>query len=250
MPAQTSQHEPAGRKPFVSGPVLLLGAPGVGKGTQAQILMTLWGVPQVSTGDLIRDNIRTGTDVGRAFQETVAKGILVPDKLVNQMVAERLVKPDASRGYILDGFPRTLGQAEWLDEQLVAGGFPQSDGKPSPGASLPVIAVSIEVRYDELLRRITGRRTGPASKRIYNIYTYPPARLGVCDVDGEPLVQRPDDTEEVFTERMKAFRELTAPVIEHYRGLGRFEVVNGEQTVATVTGSIVAALERLRRGAV
>jgi adenylate kinase len=112
---------------------------------------------------------------------------------------------------------------------------------------LPVIAVSIEVRYDELLRRITGRRTGPVSKRIYNIYTNPPASPGVCDVDGEPLVQRPDDTEEVFSERMKAFAELTAPVIEHYRDLGRFEVVDGEQTVEIVTGSIVAALERLRR---
>ena len=112
---------------------------------------------------------------------------------------------------------------------------------------MPIIAVSIEVRYDELLRRITGRRTGPVSKRIYNIYTNPPASPGVCDVDGEPLVQRPDDTEEVFSERMKAFAELTAPVIEHYRGLGRFEVVDGEQTVETVTESIVAALKRLRR---
>ena len=209
--------------------------------------MERWGIPQVSTGDLIRENIRQGTAVGREFQATVARGILVPDDLVNRMVAGRLVQPDATRGYILDGYPRTLGQAEWLDAQLAGEGFPQASGVQSSESALPVIAVSIEVRYDELLRRITGRRTGPVSKRIYNIYTNPPVSPGVCDVDGEPLVQRPDDTEEVFAERMKAFAELTAPVIEHYRGLGRFEVVDGEQTVETVTESIVAALERLRR---
>lgn len=209
--------------------------------------MERWGIPQVSTGDLIRENIRQGTAVGREFQETVANGILVPDDLVNRMVAGRLAQPDAASGYILDGYPRTLGQAEWLDEQLEGDGFPQANGAKPADAALPVIAVSIEVRYDELLRRITGRRTGPVSKRIYNIYTNPPVSPGVCDVDGEPLVQRPDDTEEVFAERMKAFAELTTPVIEHYRGLGRFEVVDGEQTVETVTENIVAALERLRR---
>jgi adenylate kinase len=239
----TTQSEVA----FVPGPILLLGAPGVGKGTQAQILMERWGIPQVSTGDLIRENIRQGTAVGLEFQHTVARGILVPDDLVNRMVAGRLAQPDAARGYILDGYPRTLGQAEWLDAQLAGKGFPQADGAQSADARRPVIAVSIEVRYDELLRRITGRRTGPVSKRIYNVYTNPPVSPGVCDVDGEPLVQRPDDTEEVFAERMKAFAELTGPVIEHYRDLGRFEVVDGEQSVETVTDCIVAALERLRR---
>jgi adenylate kinase len=232
---------------FIPGPVLLLGAPGVGKGTQAQILMELWGIPQISTGDLIRDNIRLGTSVGKEFQDLVARGIFVPDELVNRMVQERLAEPDASRGYILDGYPRTLGQAEWLDVQLAGPGFPGTNGEITPAGKLPVIAVSIEVRYDELLRRITGRRTGPVSKRIYNIYTNPPRVSGIDDVDGEPLVQRPDDTEEVFSERMKQFADLTAPVIEHYRGLGRFEVVDGEKPVERVTASIVAALKRLRR---
>ncbi len=231
---------------IVPGPVLLLGAPGVGKGTQAQILMERWAIPQVSTGDLIRDNIRHATVVGRQFQETVAQGILVPDALVNRMVADRLSQPDATRGYILDGYPRTLGQAEWLDARLAGEGFPSHSGELPQDAALPVIAVAIEVRYDELLRRITGRRTGPVSKRIYNVYTNPPVSPGVCDVDGEPLVQRPDDTDEVFHERMKAFRDLTAPVIDHYRALGRFEVVDGEQSVEAVTGNIVAALKRLR----
>ena len=237
MPADYGHQGSAAGERFVSGPVLLLGAPGVGKGTQAQVLMQRWHVPQVSTGDLIRDNIKQGTAIGREFQDLVAKGIFVPDELVNRMVDGRLAAGDAGGGYILDGYPRTLGQARWLDKHL-------------DGSSSPVVAVSIKVRYDELLRRITGRRIAPLSKRIYNIYTNAPIRTGADDVDGEPLVQRPDDTEEVFVERMKAFDEQTAPVIEHYRGLGRFEEVDGEQTVETVTGEIVAALMRLRRGVV
>ncbi|MGI4979159.1 MAG: adenylate kinase [Janthinobacterium lividum] len=227
---------------FVPGPVLLLGAPGVGKGTQAQILMDAWGIPQVSTGDLIRENIRQKTPVGVRFSGLVAAGTLVPDEIVNEMIEHRLSEPDASRGYILDGYPRTLGQAKWLDSFLAKAGH-------AGAQHLPVIAVSIEVRYDELLRRITGRRTGPASKRIYNIYTNPPVVPGRCDVSGEALVQRPDDSEEVFTERMKAFDELTAPVVAHYRDQQRFEVVDGEQAVEQVTENIAAALKRLRQGA-
>ena len=232
---------------FVPGPVLLLGAPGVGKGTQAQILMDLWGIPQISTGDIIRENIKQQTPVGVEFQDLVAKGIFVPDELVNRMVAGRLSQPDAARGYILDGYPRTLGQAQWLDAQLAGDGFPGQNGELTAAGKLPVVAVSIEVRYDELLRRITGRRTGPVSKRIYNIYTNPPEIDGLDDADGLPLVQRPDDTEEVFAERMRQFADLTAPVIEHYRAQGRFTVVDGEHSVDAVTETIVAALMRMRR---
>ena len=209
--------------------------------------MDLWGIPQISTGDIIRENIKQKTPVGLEFQDLVAQGIFVPDELVNRMVALRLSQPDAARGYILDGFPRTLGQAQWLDGQLSGDGFPGLSGEVTPAGRLPVVAVSIEVRYDELLRRITGRRTGPVSKRIYNIYTNPPQVEGIDDVDGQSLVQRPDDTEEVFAERMRQFADLTAPVIEHYRAQGRFEVVDGEQPVEVVTERIVAALKRLRR---
>ena len=219
--------------------MLLLGAPGVGKGTQAQLLMDRWGIPQISTGDLIRENIRLATPVGMRFKEMVAAGIFVPDGVVNEMVAERLEQPDCLPGFVLDGFPRTVGQADWLDETLVDAGGPVGNAKQ-------LVAVSIRVRYDELLRRITGRRTGPTSKRIYNIYTNPPVSPGVCDVDGEPLVQRPDDTEEVFNERMRVFDEQTAPVIDHYRQLGRFEEVDGEQAVDEVTAEILAAFRRLR----
>ena len=199
--------------------------------------MDLWSIPQISTGDLIRDNIRQGTAIGRRFKELVDAGIYVPDEIVNQMVADRTAEPDCARGFILDGYPRTLGQAQWLDGFL---------GAHTGAAALPLVAVSVQVRYDKLLRRVTGRRVGPVSKRIYNIYTNPPVSPGVCDVDGEPLVQRPDDTEDVFADRMRVFGDQTAPVIDHYRGLGRFEEVDGEQAVETVTEQIAAALRRLR----
>ncbi|MGI4757027.1 MAG: adenylate kinase family protein [Janthinobacterium lividum] len=258
MPASETLQGSAPAAGFLPGPLLLLGAPGVGKGTQAQILMAEWGIPQISTGDLIRDNIRRETPIGSRFQKMVAAGTLVPDEIVNEMVEDRLAQPDTQRGYILDGYPRTLGQAEWLDQWLQSNPKRQASGEGlgeagvHPGSQLrilPLIAVLIEVRYDELLRRITGRRTGPVSKKIYNIYTNPPVSPGRCDVDGELLVQRPDDSEEVFAERMKAFHELTSPVIKHYSDLGRFEVVDGEQPVEVVTERIVAALQRLRHGA-
>ncbi len=229
------------------GPVLLLGAPGVGKGTQAQVLMELWAIPQISTGDLIRENIRLGTAVGNRFKEMVAAGIFVPDDVVNQMVAERVAQPDCQPGYILDGFPRTVGQANWLDAALQKPTAIAEDLTSVAGTvAKPLVAVSIRVRYDELLRRITGRRTGSVSKRIYNVYTNPPKTPGVCDLDGEPLVQRPDDSEAVFEERMRVFAEQTEPVIDHYRHLGRFEEVDGEQPVQAVTENILAALRRMR----
>ncbi|HEX5236652.1 MAG TPA: adenylate kinase [Silvibacterium sp.] len=218
------------------GPILLLGAPGVGKGTQAKALMGAWGIPQISTGDLLRANVSQGTAVGLMAQSVLDRGELVSDELVNQMVAARLTQPDTSAGYILDGYPRTLGQAAWVDSHLNGNG---------PEA-LPVIAVSIEVSYNQLLRRITGRRTCPACKSIYNIYLQPPRVDEVCDLDGTPLARRSDDTEEVFEERMRAYEALTAPVVEHYRALGRFEQVDGEQTVEAVTAAVIEAVRRLR----
>jgi adenylate kinase len=200
----------------VPGPILLLGAPGVGKGTQAKELVKVWNIPQISTGDLLRANV----------------------SLVNEMVALRLLEPDTARGYILDGFPRTLGQANWLDGRLAA--------QPE---CLPVVAVSIQVNYNQLLRRITGRRNCPVCQTIYNVYMHPPQRDGFCDVEGAALIQRADDTEEVFKERMRAYAALTAPVVEHYRALGRFAEVDGDRPIATIAAGIVAAVERLRHAA-
>jgi len=228
------QGRDVGRK-IQPGPILLLGAPGVGKGTQAKELVKLWGIPQISTGDLLRANVAQGTQLGRVAKEIMGRGELVPDSLVNEMVAVRLLEPDTVRGYILDGFPRTLGQAHWLDGRLA-----------TQVESLPVVAVSIQVNYNQLLRRITGRRNCPVCQTIYNVYMNPPKNDGFCDVEGAALVQRADDTEEVFKERMRAYAALTAPVVDHYREQGRFAEVDGDRPISAIAAGIVAAVERLR----
>jgi adenylate kinase len=222
---------------FLPGPVLLLGAPGVGKGTQAKRLMDEFSVPQISTGDLLREHRKNHTPLGMLADELMSKGQLVPDDLVNQMVAARLTEPDTQHGYILDGFPRTLNQAEWLDRQLVA-------------YLLPVVAVNIVVPERELLERITGRLTCPVCGTIYNVYFEPPKQPGICDREDAKLTQRADDIEPVFYERMKAFQSKTAAVIEYYRSHGgRFAEVDGNLPVDEVTQSIRATLLRLRHHA-
>ena len=232
------QGQETSRKIVAPGPILLLGAPGVGKGTQAKELVKLWGIPQISTGDLLRANVAQGTDLGRIAKEIMQRGELVPDSLVNEMVSVRLQQPDTVDGYILDGFPRTLPQAGWLDGRLAA----QTGG-------LPVIAVSIQVDYNQLLRRITGRRNCPVCQRIYNLYGNPPKQEGFCDIESAALVQRADDTETVFTERMRAYEALTAQVVDHYRDLGRFAEVDGDRPITEIATGIVAAVERLRQQA-
>jgi len=231
------------QKPGVRpGPILLLGAPGVGKGTQAKELVKLWGIPQISTGDLLRSHRDRGTPLGKLADELMVQGKLVPDSLVNEMVAARLTEPDTARGFILDGFPRTLPQADWLDQHLAR----PAEHVVNPSTALPVVAIRIQVDYTQLLRRITGRRNCPVCQTIYNIYLQPPKHEGVCDVEGATLVQRSDDTEMCFAGRMHTYESLTAPVIEHYRALGRFVEVNGDQPVADVAASIVSSVERLR----
>ena len=234
--AEGSSTGPSTEEKLVTpGPILLMGAPGVGKGTQAKGIMAAWGIPQISTGDLLRDNRVRGTALGKQATQLMDEGKLVPDDLVNQMVADRLAHPDTVRGYILDGYPRTLAQAEWLDDRLAV--------DPS---TLPLIAVSIQVSYTQLLRRITGRRNCPTCQRIYNVYLQPPKFDTVCDVEGTPLVQRADDTEAVFHERMRTYTALTAPVVEHYRARSRFVEVDGEQPAGEVMAGIMAAVARLR----
>jgi adenylate kinase len=222
---------------FLPGPMLLLGAPGVGKGTQAKRLVEEFGIPQISTGDILRaiksDPAKSQTPEGYQAKGLMDQGLLVPDELVNDLVRRRLAEPDTEHGYILDGFPRTLIQAEWLDRQLVA-------------YLLPVVAVNIVVPEQVLLERITGRRLSAAG-RIYNIYTNPPKTEGVCDIDGSKLEQRADDTEEVFHKRMSEFRDNTAAVIEYYREHGnRFAEVNGDQHIDAVTRDIRSTLLKLR----
>ena len=231
---------------FLPGPLLLMGAPGVGKGTQAKELVTRWAIPQISTGDLLRANVAAATDAGRHAKQLMDAGILVPDPLVNQMVAERLMHPDTARGYILDGFPRTLAQAEWLDGKLDKTPAPSAKETAASTPALPLVAVSIRVEYTQLLRRITGRRICPQCGSIYNIYLQPPSREGLCDLDGTPLQRRDDDSEAVFEGRMRAYSAQTAPVVDHYRALGRLVDVDGEGPLDAVSTRVEAAVQQLR----
>jgi adenylate kinase len=225
-------------KDFVPGPVLILGAPGAGKGTQAQLLVDKYNIPQISTGDLLRGNIARGTELGLKAKEIMSSGHLVDDEIVNQMVLHRLQENDIHRGYILDGYPRTLEQAKFLDD---------TTADPVFLSRLPVIAVSMVVSYDKLLQRITGRRICPFCKHIYNVYSNPSKVAGVCNFDGARLTQRADDTESVFIERMKTFEEQTAPVVAHYHDQGRFEEADGNQDLEAVNDAIEQAIFKLRR---
>ena len=198
--------------------------------------MADFGIPQISTGDILRDNIARGTDLGKAAKGLMDQGQLVPDEMVNDMVKARLSRPDVERGYVLDGYPRTLGQAEWLDSYLAS----------AAKAGEPLLAINIRVDEQELLRRITGRRICTVCKTIYNIYSKPPKNPEFCDNEGSPLQHRSDDTEAAFSERMKAYNSLTAPVIEHYGRQGRFREVDGARSVEEVTTAIESALKQLR----
>lgn len=216
--------------------ILLLGAPGVGKGTQSRELQKLWGIPQISTGILLRAHVEQGTALGLVAREIMNRGMLVPDSLVNEMVATRLQDPDTLNGYILDGFPRSIGQVVWLEGRLAALGEGPS-----------IIAVNIRMGRKQLLRRITGRRNCPVCQAVYNIYFNPPAWDGHCDIEGAALVQRVDDSEKSFEERLRAYQQVTAPVIEHYRALGRFADVDGDQPIKEITAAIIGAIDQLRQ---
>jgi adenylate kinase len=215
------------------GPIVLLGAPGAGKGTQAKLIAEHYGIPHISTGDILRDNVARGTELGRRANRVMERGELVSDDLVNGMVADRLKQPDCERGFVLDGFPRTVGQAEWLDRELAA----------RAGNSNRPVVVGVEVSYNQLLQRLTGRRTCPVDGKIYNIYLQPPKEKGVCDVCGTQLFQRADDTEVVISERLKNYERQTLPLEDYYRKQGRLRRINGEQSVEQVMAEMFRAIE-------
>ncbi|HLK33903.1 MAG TPA: adenylate kinase, partial [Terriglobales bacterium] len=222
------------------GPIILLGPPGAGKGTQAKRLAKRYDIPQISTGDILRDNVARGTELGRKAKEMMARGELVPDDLVNEMVGDRLVQADCGRGFILDGFPRTPVQAQWLDRFLAGTTF--DNQKPCD----PPVVVQFNVDYNSLLHRLTGRRSCPTCGRIYNIHTQPPRVPEVCDFDGSKLVVRNDDREEVIAERFKAYDRQTRPLAAYYRRRGRLVQINGDKDVEDVTQQVIEAIERLR----
>ena len=226
----------ADRRTRPVGPVILLGAPGAGKGTQAKVIMERYGVPQISTGDILRDNVARATELGRRAKEFMDRGELVPDQLVCDMVADRLRQPDCDRGFILDGFPRTVAQAEWLDQLLENRLFDKQH-------KVPPVVVNVAVSYNQLLRRLTGRRSCPSCGRIYNVHFQPPRVNEICDADGTKLVTRKDDTEEVISERLKAYERQTLPLVDYYRRQGRLREINGEQDMDKVTAEAVQAIE-------
>ena len=219
--------------------LVLLGPPGAGKGTQAKMIAERCAIPHVSTGDLLRDNVARGTELGAKAKAIMARGDLVPDMLVCDMVASRLRQPDAEHGFILDGFPRTVGQAEWLDALLEQ----QLIDNSQNSKTLPIV-IQVNVDYNQLLRRLTGRRTCPTG-HIYNIYLQPPRVDETCDVDGLKLVQRNDDREEVIRERLAAYERQTKPLMDYYWNKGRLVTVNGDSAVQEVTGQMIQAIEHM-----
>jgi len=220
------------------GPIVLLGPPGAGKGTQAKRIAEHYGIPQISTGDILRGNVQRGTELGVQAQAIMARGELVPDDLVCDMVALRLHDRDCERGFILDGFPRTAKQAGWLDAFFESELFDNSNGSQC----LPIV-VRIDVDYNQLVKRLTGRRTCLANGHIYNVYFQPPRVADVCDVDGSPLIIRSDDREEVIRERLKAYDLQTRPVAEYYEHKGRLVAVNGDLPIGEVTGQLFYVIE-------
>jgi adenylate kinase len=212
-------------------PVIFLGPPGAGKGTQAKLLARRYQVPHLSTGDMFRDHVGRGTELGRQAKPIMERGDLVPDEIVLGMVEERVSQPDCANGFVFDGFPRTLVQAERLDEILARKRF----GRP--------LVVHFVIGRDALLRRLTGRRTCSIGGEIYNIFERPPKTPGRCDNDGGELVQRPDDRPEVIAERLAAYARQTEPLVEYYRQRGSLADVNGGAEVEVVGRSLLQILE-------
>ena len=220
------------------GPVVLLGPPGAGKGTQAKRIMERYGVPHVSTGDLLRQSAEQGTPSGLAARAVMAKGHLVSDDLVCEMVRERLSLPDCRRGYVLDGFPRTGAQAGWLDALLDDKLFDNT----RPTRAWPIV-IQLDVDYNQLLLRITGRRSCPTCGRLYNVHFQPPRFDEMCDDHATKLVTRNDDRLEVIQPRLQAYQEQTRPVADYYCRTGRLVSVNGELPMDEVTERIFRILE-------
>jgi len=211
--------------------VVLMGPPGVGKGTQAVRLGEVLGVVHVSTGDILRDAVGSGTALGRKVREFVEGGKLVPDDLMGDLIEDRLGQSDAEGGFILDGFPRTVEQVAILDRVL---------------ANLDVDvdhAFILTAPEDEIVRRLSGRRVCPSCKAVYHLESKPPASPGVCDACGSALIQRADDEEEVIRERLRIYVEQTAPVAETYRDRGILVEVDGQGTPDEVTARLRDAID-------
>ena len=206
--------------------VIFLGPPGAGKGTQAKELARKYGVPHLSTGDMLRDNIAKDTPLGQLAKPIMDRGQLVSDSLVLKMVADRIEKPDCWHGFVFDGFPRTVAQAQYLGVLLAQHGYK------------PLLVIHLAIDPALVLRRITGRRTCKVGGEIYNIFDRPPKVEGRCDNDGGELEQRADDREEIVAPRLQAYERQTAPLVAYYKRLGRLHTVDASKSVPDVMCTI------------
>ena len=213
---------------------IFLGPPGAGKGTQAKELARHYGVPHLSTGDMLRENIAKGTPLGVKAEPIMKRGELVPDSLVLKMVAKRIEEPDCTHGFVFDGFPRTVAQAQYLMILLRQNGYK------------PALVVHFVIDAALLLRRITGRRMCKVGGEIYNIYERPPKCDLRCDHDGGELEQRPDDREEIVGPRLQAYAKQTAPLVAYYRRLGRLQDVDAAKSVDEVTKQVLEIVHTAR----
>ena len=202
--------------------LLFLGPPGAGKGTQARELAREWDVPQVATGDMLREAMSSGTALGREAKQYYDKGNLVPDDVILRMVAERLRQPDATKGFILDGFPRTIAQADGLAKML-----------DEIGQKLDAV-IYLDVSEPELVRRLTGRRLCRNCQSPYHVVSAPPQREGVCDKCGGELYQRVDDSEATVRNRLQVYETQTSPLLDYYRQRGLLRTVSGEGAVEKI----------------
>ncbi len=211
--------------------IVLLGPPGAGKGTQAERIAKTYGVPHISTGDILREAVAAKTELGQKAQAYMGRGELVPDELVIGIVDERIQRPDCAKGFLLDGFPRTIQQAEALDEKLT-----RQDKRLD-------VVLNIVVDEEELIKRLTGRRICATCGAPYHVLFKQPQAPGVCDVDAGELCQRPDDTEEVVRNRLEVYKRQTAPLIEYYRDRDILVDIDGDRPVEQVFENIRSALE-------
>ena len=207
--------------------LILLGAPGAGKGTQAEVISETLNIPTISTGNIIREALKSGTEMGRKAKEYMDSGKLVPDDVVIGIIQDRLAEPDCANGFILDGFPRTIPQAEALDRM---------------GIEIDRV-IDIEVADETIARRVSGRRVCPACGASYHVDYKKPAKEGVCDRCGDTLVQRKDDHPDTVQERLNVYHEQTEPLKHYYEACGKLVVVEGQEEVADTTRLTLAAVE-------
>jgi adenylate kinase len=228
--AVTADRGAVGTSQGLGRAVILLGPPGAGKGTQAQRIAQRYHLPHLSTGDMFRDHIQRATPLGRKAKPLMERGELVPDEIVLGMVADRISQPDCAHGFVFDGFPRTLQQADDLERICRQYRF---------GCT---IVLHMVVDPALLMRRLTGRRICKAGGHIYNVYERAPKREGICDLDGSELIHRPDDSEGVIGERLHAYDRQTQPLVEYYKSRGLLSPVDAMADADTVTEAIVRIL--------